>query len=73
NVPQRRPDPRSRMRQSRTSGSVGGLGGNSQAYPTMLDRGRFPRSIATRADHSTRSGHGSSPEAVELTTINRLD
>ncbi len=27
------------MRQSRTSGSVGGLGGNSQAYPTTVRMG----------------------------------
>ena len=31
-------DPKSRMRELRTSGSVGGLGGNSQAYPTALGR-----------------------------------
>ena len=31
----RTPDPRSRMRQLRTSGSEGGRGGNSPVYPTI--------------------------------------
>ncbi len=37
---QRNHEPRSRMRESRTSGSVGGPGGNARAYPTAIPMGR---------------------------------
>ncbi|MHC4163845.1 MAG: coiled-coil domain-containing protein [Planctomycetota bacterium] len=44
------------MRQSRTSGSVGGLGGNSQAYPTTWSKRLIVAGSAAYVSDTTRVG-----------------
>jgi hypothetical protein len=52
------------MRQSRTSGSVGGLGGNSQAYPTTCSERRGVAGSTISAYRTSKKGlesRGSAP------------